>query len=108
MKFIGVALLALASMSATQAKQTFTGVITDEMCAGVGHSPMQMGPTDAESTRASVNLHGTSYVLFDGKKAYTLSDQDAGDRFAAQNVRIIGVLNAKTNTIEMESIAATK
>jgi hypothetical protein len=108
MKFLSISLLALVSLSATQAKQTFTGVITDEMCAGVGHSHMQMGPTDAECARACVNLHGTPFVLFDGKRAYTLSDQDAGDRFAAQNVRIVGVLDEKTNTIRMESIAAAK
>ena len=101
-------LLAMASLSAAQAKQTFTGIITDNMCARGDHSQMQMGPTDADCTRECISAHGAVYVLYDGKSAYTLSDQQAPARFAAQKVRVSGVLDARTNTIKVDSITATK
>ena len=108
MKHLGVILLALAGLSAGQGKQTFTGIITEEMCAKADHSRMRTGPTDAECTRQCVLVHGSRYVLYDGKTAYILSDQDTPDRFAAQKVRVIGTLDGKTNTIHVDSIAAAK
>jgi hypothetical protein len=109
MKHFLVGLLAVASLSAAQGKQTFTGSITDDMCAGTaGHSRMRMGPTDAECTEACVLAHGASYVLFDGKNVYKLSDQKAPKEFAGQKVRVIGTLDAKTRTITVGSIAADK
>jgi hypothetical protein len=36
------------------------------------------------------------YVLFDGKNAYTLSDQQTPEKFAAQKVSVVGTLDAKT------------
>jgi len=103
----GIALTAI-SLSAAPAKQTFTGVITDDMCAKGDHSQMQMGPTDAECTRACVDIHGAQYVLYDGKTAYLLSDQKAPDKFAGQKVRVTGALDAKTKKITVDSIAAAK
>src|SRR5476651_598869 len=101
-------LLATASLSAAQAKQTFTGVITDNMCARADHSQMQMGPTDADCTRECISAHGAVYVLYDGTSAYTLSDQQTPAKFAAQKVRVSGVLDAKTKTITVDSITAAK
>jgi hypothetical protein len=109
MKYFLVGLLAVASLSAAQRKQTFTGSITDDMCAGAaGHSRMRMGPTDAECTDACVLAHGASYVLFDGKNVYVLSDQKTPKGFAGQKVRVVGTLDAKTRTITVESITAEK
>lgn len=108
MQYLSVALLALTSLSAAQGKQTFTGTITDETCAGVGHARMQMGPTDAECTKACVISHGTAYVLEDGKTVYALSDQKTPETFAGQKVTIVGTLDAKTKTIRIESIEAAK
>jgi hypothetical protein len=107
-KSLFVALLALLSLSAGQARQTFTGVITDEMCAGVGHAPMRMGPTDAECTVACVVSHGTQYVLEVGKDVYILSDQKTPEQFAAKKVTVVGTLDAKTRTIQVASIAAAE
>jgi len=101
-------LLAVASLSAAQAKQTFTGTITDNMCARADHSQMQMGPTDADCTRECISAHGAVYVLYDGKNAYTLSDQQTPNTFAAQKVRVTGSLDAKTRTIHVDSITAAK
>lgn len=103
-----VALFAFVSLSAAQGPQTFVGTISDEMCALSGHAAMRMGPSDAECTTACVMLHGTSYVLADGRNVYLLSDQVAPEKFAAQKVRIVGILDAKTKTIQVRSIAAEK
>jgi hypothetical protein len=104
-----VALAGVVLSGAAPAKRTFTGVVTDSMCANkAGHSAMRMGPTDAECTRACVDVHGAQYVLYDGTHVYTLSDIKAADRFAGQKVRVTGTLDAKTSTIQVASITATK
>jgi len=98
----------VAALSAAPAKQTFTGVITDDMCAKGDHSGMRMGPNDAECTKACVALHGAAYVLYNGKSTYILSDQKLPEKFAGQKVTVTGALDAKTNTIRVESIASAK
>lgn len=103
-----VILLAIASLSAAPASKRFTGTITDDMCALAGHASMRMGPTDAECTRACVNIHGASYVLLDGKTVYVLSDQKTPDRFAGQKVTVVGTLDEKTKAIQVESISPAR
>ena len=102
------ALFFLVAQSSDPAKQTFTGTITDDMCAKADHSGMRMGPNDAECTKACVALHGAAYVLYDGKSAYVLSDQKLPEKFAGQTVTVVGALDAKTKTIRVDSISATK
>ncbi len=94
--------------AAAPAKLIFTGVITDSMCATADHSQMKMGPTDAECTIACVEAHGALYVLYDGKKAYTLSDQKTPEKFAGKKVKVTGTLDGKTATIHVDSILAAK
>ncbi len=107
MKLLLFSLLAIAALAAP-GKQTFSGVITDSMCARGDHSKMQMGPTDAECTIACIREHGATYVLYDGKHAYDLSDQQTPEKFAGKRVTITGALDAKTQTIQVDSIAAAK
>lgn len=101
-------LAALVALSAPQAKQTFTGTITDDMCPKADHSRMQMGPTDAECARACADVHGASYVLYDGKNTYVLSDQKTSEKFAGQKVKVVGALDAKTGSIQVDSITPAK
>src|SRR5437867_10894407 len=108
MKNLIWSLLAVAALSAAAGKQTFTGTVTDNMCAYAGHSQMQMGPTDAECTKACVSIHGAAYVLFDGKNVYMLSDQKTPEKFAAQKVKVVGTLDAKTRAIHVDSMTAAK
>jgi hypothetical protein len=108
MRPLVVSLLAVTALSAAQGKQTFVGTITDDMCERADHSRMQMGPTDAECTRACVAQHGAAFVLFDGTNVYKLSDQKTQDKFAGQKVRVTGTVDAKTKTIRVESISAAK
>lgn len=106
-RLVGV-LLAAASLSAVQQPQTFTGTITDSMCAATGHAAMRMGPTDAECTTACVMAHGAEYVLLVEQTPYVLSDQQTPEGFAGQRVRITGTLDASTKTIRVESIVAVR
>jgi len=107
-KILIFSLLLFAALAAAPAKQTFTGVITDSMCADGDHSRMKMGSTDAECTRACIDAHGAEYVLYNGKEAYTLSDQKTPEKFAGMKVKIVGKLDAKTKTIQADSISAAK
>ena len=100
--------LILATLEPVQAKRTFTGTITDSMCAAGNHSLMKMGPTDAECTLACIDAHGASFVIYDGDNTYNLSDQKASEKFAGKKVTVTGTLNANTRTIQVESIVAAK
>jgi hypothetical protein len=106
---LGVAALSAAPGTTSTAADTaeFRGVITDDNCDNGDHSRMKMGDTDAECTVACINAHGASYVLFDGKTAYTLSDQKSPERFAGKKVRVVGTLDAKGKTIQVSSITGT-
>jgi len=106
MKPLILSLLAIAVLSAAPGKRMFSGTITDSMCARADHSQMRMGPTDAECTVACVDAHGATYVLYDGKEVYTLSDQRTPEKFAAQQVMVVGTLDAKTRTIQVDSMTA--
>ena len=108
MKLLALAILAAAALSGAQAPQTFTGTITDDMCAMGGHQRMRMGPTDADCVKACILSHDAKYVLLAGEDVYELSDQQAPEKFAAQRVRVVGTLDAKSKTISVESIAAEK
>ena len=100
--------LIVAALVAAPAKQKFTGVITDSMCSSADHKGMRMGPTDAECTVACVLAHGALYVLYDGQEVYTLSDQKTPEKFAGKKVSVTGTLDAKTKTIQVDSIAAAQ
>ena len=105
-KQIAVTIAAAALMFAAPAKQTFTGIITDDMCANANHKAMNMG-ADAKCVVECVKA-GSKYVLYDGKEAYTLSDQKTPEKFAAKKVTVTGTLDAKSKTIQVDSIAAAK
>ncbi|MBI3402209.1 MAG: hypothetical protein HY048_12380 [Acidobacteria bacterium] len=107
MKPLIVGLLAVAALQAAPAKRTFTGTITDSMCAN-DHASMRMGPTDAECTKACIDEHGATYVLYDGKDVYALSDQRTPATLAGQKVTVRGTLDVKTKTIKVDSITAAK
>ena len=108
MKPLIYSLLILVAFAPAQSKRTFTGAITDSMCATADHSRMRMGPTDGECTIACVNAHGATFVLYDGKEVYMLSDQKTPEKFAGKKVTVTGTLNAKTSTIQVDSMVAAK
>jgi hypothetical protein len=69
---------------------------------------MKMGSNDAECTNACVDSHGAAYVLFDGKTSYTLKGKPELKKFAGQKVQVVGTLDAKTSTIQVDAINAAK
>jgi hypothetical protein len=107
MRAVIIALALMASVSA-QGRATFTGIITDNECPTGNHGLMKMGDTDEECTKACIDEHGATYLLYDGKVSYTLSDQKAPAAFAGKKVVVTGTLDAKTRTIRVDSIAAAK
>jgi len=108
MKPLFLGLLVIAALAAAPDTRKFTGIITDSMCARADHSHMQMGPTDGECTIACVSIHAAAYVLYDGKQTWTLSDQKMPEKFAGKKVTVTGTPDAKTMTIQVDSIAAAK
>jgi hypothetical protein len=106
MRRANLLLLLAAVLSTAQSDRKFAGVITDSMCAAGDHSRMRMGSTDGECTIACVLAHDASYMLFDGKEAYTLSDQQTPEKFAGKKVTVTGTLDAKSKTIQVSSITA--
>ena len=105
-RYIAIA-IGFAALAFAAGKQTFTGVITDDMCDKADHKAMNLGP-DAKCVTECVKGMSGKYVLYDSKSAYILSDQKTPEKFAAQKVTITGTLDAKTNTIQVDSIKAAK
>ena len=106
-RYIAIAIGFAALAFAAAGKQTFTGVITDDMCDKADHKSMNMGP-DAKCVTECVKGMSGKYVLYDGKSTYILSDQKTPEKFAAQKVTVTGTLDAKANTIQVDSMKAAK
>jgi hypothetical protein len=105
--FVALGMVTLAALSIAPPNHHFTGKITDSMCPQADHSKVRRGPTDAECIEACVHMYGASYVLYDGETTYALSDQKTPEKFLGQSVRVIGTLDAKTKTIQVDSIVDT-
>jgi hypothetical protein len=101
-------LLVAGALAAAPAKQSFTGIVTDDNCPKADHSIMRMGPTDAECAMACLDAHGAQLGLFDGNAFYTLSDQKTPGKFIGKKVKVIGTLDSKTKTIQVDSITVEK
>jgi hypothetical protein len=98
-----------AATAALSFGATFTGVITDNMCANADHKDMKMG-ADAKCVTECVKGMNGKYVLYDSAKkvSYVLSDQKTPEQFAAKKVTVTGTLDEKSKTIKVDSIAAAK
>jgi hypothetical protein len=96
---------AALALGAAQQKQTFTGVISDDMC-GADHAHMNVSP-DPKCVLECVK-HGSKYVLLAGKNSYKLSDQKTPEQFAGKKVKVTGTLYAKTGIIAVEKIEPAK
>jgi hypothetical protein len=76
--------------------RTLVGIITDTTC---GPKPGM----DARCVRACVRT-GAKYALYDGRQLYNLSNQEVGDKYAAQRVRIRGTLDESAGNVKVESV----
>jgi hypothetical protein len=94
-------------------KPAFYGEISDSQCAMNVHSLSRshqemtakrtMG-TDAASCASACVARGGEWVLSSGDVVYRLKNQNGVQEFAGQRVKVIGILDAKTNTIDHTSI----
>ena len=95
-------------------EKTFRGEIADTQCALNVHSLSKshkemigMKPdlkTDADCARFCVKERGGKFVLQSKEKVYRLDKPDEAESFAGQQVKIVGTLDPKTNTIAVLSV----
>ncbi|MGC4082474.1 MAG: hypothetical protein QM736_10295 [Vicinamibacterales bacterium] len=62
----------------------------------------------SDCVTACVDAHGATYLLYDGKTAYQLSDQTAAAAYAGRKVTVTGTLDSTSKRITVQSIAAAK
>ena len=77
------------------------------MC-GITHTSMGITPDPKCIVECVKHGEGVRYILVEEKTRamYVLSDQQTPEKFAAQRVRITGVLYAKTKILKVEKIEA--
>jgi hypothetical protein len=93
---------------------TFEGEVSDSQCAMNVHSLTRShqemlktkshGNTPADCTIYCVEYLGGRFVLVSGKKVYRLDNDDLVKKFAAQQVKISGILDTKTEAIHVISV----
>jgi hypothetical protein len=106
------------SLANTDHEEVFRGDISDSQCALNVHSATHshaemlqtktMGNTPAECVRICVKTLGGLYVLQTKDKVYKLDKPELAEKYAAQTVKVTGVLNPETNIIAVHSMAPIK
>jgi|SRR5690348_18431560 len=95
-------------------EKTFVGEIGDSQCSFNVHSRTQSHKemmdmssdlkTPADCARFCVKERGGRYVLQVKDKVYKLDNQDLAEQSAGLAVKVVGVLDPKTDTIAVRSI----
>ncbi|MGC1685344.1 MAG: DUF5818 domain-containing protein [Candidatus Acidiferrales bacterium] len=109
-------LMLVSPASRGEGEKTFIGEIADSQCAMNVHSLDRShkimlttgaaGKTSADCARFCVSQHGGKFVLQTKTDIFKLDKQAAADKYAGQKVKITGMLDPKTNTIELRTIEA--
>lgn len=100
-------MFAAVAASAADGVRQYTGVITETMC-GAKHT---MGITpDSKCVRECVRSDPKKwkYTLLVGNEMYVLSDQQTPEKFAAQKVKVTGLLFEKTKILRAGKIEAVR
>jgi hypothetical protein len=94
--------------------RSFEGEISDSQCAMNVHSLTRShkemlkskshGTTPAECVIYCVDYLGGRFVLVSGSKIYRLDNDDLLRRFAAEKVRVAGILDQKSEGIHVISV----
>lgn len=105
----------LLSQTPAGPEKTFRGEIADSQCALNVHSLSQSHKemiamktdlkTNAECTRFCVKQRGGKFVLQSKDKVYRLDKPEEAEPYAGQEVKVVGVLDSKSNTIAARSIS---
>jgi hypothetical protein len=101
-------------LAAGEKQEVFKGEISDSQCSFNVHSTTHshaemlkthtMGNTPADCVRMCVDNLGGVYVLQTKDKVYKLDKQNLAERYPAHVVKVTGILNAKGDTIAVQSI----
>lgn len=107
--------LVIMTYASDEPVKTFEGEVSDTQCAMNVHSLTRShremlkskshGNTPADCTIYCVDYLGGRYVLVSGKKVYYLDNDDEVKKFAAQKVKISGVLDEKAESIHVVSVS---
>src|SRR5512140_2911301 len=90
-----------AGAYAAPGSKTYVGTITDSMCI-TDHAAMGVTPADTCVVQCVKHSKDTKLVLVvDRNNVYILSDQETPLKFAAQKVKVTGVLYPKTNVLKV-------
>lgn len=120
---LGAAVLACVIVSIPLSRgageKTFEGEIADSQCALGVHSLNQShkemidmgsaGKTSSDCARYCVRERGGRFVLQNKHNVYKLDNQELAEKSAGIKVKVTGILDSKTNTIQvrtMEPISA--
>jgi hypothetical protein len=103
MRTICILFIAGLTLIGAEVPQTFTGVITDTMCAAKPHSAMMKDKSEAECVRSCIK-GPFGYALYDGANVMKLSDQKTPAKYAAQKVKVTGTYDEKSKTLTASSI----
>lgn len=105
---------AAIGVSAGNDEQVFKGEIGDSQCALNVHSLSRshremlerksIGKTSADCARYCVKNLGGVFVLQVKDKVYKLDNQELANKDAGMKVKVIGVLDPKSNVITVTSI----
>lgn len=116
--FLGAAVLTCwivsIPLSRGAGEKTFEGEIADSQCALGVHSLSQShkemidmgsaGKTSADCARYCVRERGGRFVLLNKHNVYKLDNQELAEKSAGIKVKVIGILDSKTNTIQVRTI----
>lgn len=110
----GTSALALFAFANGGEEKTFVGEVADSQCALNVHSLSQshkemmgMKPeikTEAECARFCVKERGGRYVLQIKNNVYKLDKQELAEPLVGLKVKVVGILDPKTETITVHSM----
>ncbi len=110
----GTSALALLTLAGNGEEKSFVGEVADSQCALNVHSlsqshkeMMAMKPdikTEADCARYCVKERGGRYVLQIKKNVYKLDKQELAEPLVGLKVKVVGILDSKTQTITVRSM----
>jgi hypothetical protein len=118
-KIFGLGLTALVALvilmhASDDPVRTFEGEVSDSQCAMNVHSLTRShqemlktkshGTTAADCTIYCVEYSGGRFVLVSGKNVYRLDNDDLVRKFAAEKVKISGILDKQSGAIHVISV----
>ena len=77
----------------------------ERQCEIIGEALTKLAKADEP---VAARIHDSAFVLDAGTAVYLLSDQETAGRLAARKVIVVGTVDPKTRTIQVESMATAK